>query len=139
MEIGLMKTIIAEKLGKVRSALRLLIEQELGGQIVGEVSCAASLFENLSFSQPDLLVLDWNLPGLEGSDRIARLRVLYPDVKVIAICSQGFEREIEGADSIITKGDPPERVLAVLRSAAPSGEQNPGGELDRENIPGGSR
>jgi len=135
-----MKVIIAEKLGKVRSALRLLIEQELGGQIVAEVSCAASLFENLSFSQPELLVLDWNLPGLEGSDRIARVRDLCPDLKVIAVCSQGSEREIEGANAIITKGDPPERVLAALHSSNTSRAEVPAGDLkEKENSKGGSQ
>jgi DNA-binding NarL/FixJ family response regulator len=139
MEIGLMKTIIAEKIGKVRSALQLLIEQELGDQIVGEVTCASSLYENLSFSKPDLLVLDWSLPGLEGSDRISKVRDLYPDLKVVAICSHGFEREIVGADSIITKGDPPERVLEVLRSTRLAGEENFDNRLNQERSAGGLR
>lgn len=116
-----MKIIIAEKLEKIRSALRLLIEQDLDEEIVGEASCLSALHPQIRSSQPDLLILEWDLPGLTGADRIKPIRDLCPDLKVIAICSQGAAGEIKGADAVIRKGDPPEQVLAVLHAFCRSG------------------
>ncbi len=111
-----MRILIAEKMEKVRSALRLLIEQEPNCLVVGEESSVSSLYQDLYSLEPDLLVLEWDLPGLEGKDRIEPIRKLNPELKVVVICSQGLVGEIQGADSIISTGDPPERVLSVLRT-----------------------
>lgn len=119
MTSDLMKIIIADTLISVRSALRMLIEQELGEQVVGEASCASDLFGHLRISRPDLLILDWDLSGLEGRDRFAPIRELCPDLKVVALRGQGSVEnigEITGVDAVISKGDSPDRVLAVLRS-----------------------
>jgi CheY-like chemotaxis protein len=66
--------------------------------------------------QPDLLFLEWDLPGLEGKDRIETIRQLNPELNVVVICSQGSLGEVKGADSIVSTGDPPERVLSVLHA-----------------------
>ena len=114
-----MKVLIADKLHKVRSALRLLVEQEIGGQVVGEASSAQALFRYLGDYQPDLLILEWELPGLEDMDRITPIRRLCPDLKLVAVLGQGTAREnydMAGADAVISKGDSPQRVVSSLQS-----------------------
>ena len=131
-----MRVYIADRLSKVRSAFRLLIEQDLDGVVVGEASCSLDLMRDIRACSPELLILDWDLPGLavDGNDRIAPLRKAIPDCQVLAVQSQGSANgsgKIHKADAVIRKGDSPERVLEVLRALHQNGTEG------RDQVPQG--
>lgn len=112
-----MRVLLADDEQSVRSAFRLLLEQEPGVRVVGEVSDASSLIAALEATGPDVVILDWDLPGFEPTG--CPLRDGHPPYKVIAtsgrlgmrMCAMAW-----GADAFISKTDPPERVLATLRA-----------------------
>jgi len=77
-------------------------------------------------AEPDLVVLDLNLPGIAGFDLFGEIRALRADVPVIMLTSRGEEIDrvagLEmGADDYVTKPFSPRelaaRVRAVLRRA----------------------
>lgn len=81
-----MKTIfLAESERHVLAALRLLIEQETGIRIVGEARTAESLLAQVCQQAPDLILLDWSLPGLHPQRLIRTLRECCPGAQVAAL------------------------------------------------------
>jgi len=116
-----MRVLLADDQSKVRSALRLLLEQQPGLSVVSEAAEAEDLLAQVEATQPDLVLLDWELPGLRTDDRLSTLRRLCPRLKVIALSGQLEARRAAltaGADGFVSKGDPPEQLLTTLRAVS---------------------
>jgi DNA-binding NarL/FixJ family response regulator len=117
-----MKILLADDNPEVRSALRLLLEQEPMQAIVMEVSDTQSLLAHLSENCPMIVLLDWELPELHNSDVLMMIRSRCPGIKVIALSSK-FEARQEAlaarVDAFISKTEPPEQILSTLRSFIP--------------------
>jgi len=102
---------------KVRLALRVLLEQTPGLTIVGEASNAQSLLAQASATRPDLVLLDWTLPGLHEDGSLGTLRRIYPNLSVIVLSGRPEARKralAAGANAFVSKVDPPERLLAAI-------------------------
>ncbi len=130
-----MQILVADDQAQVRSALRLLLENERGWTIVGEVEDGAGLLAWLQTACPDLLLLDWELPGLQATDLAQEIERLRPHLQVMALSSQpGAQKEAlaAGANAFICKGDPAEKLLAALPTARPAhrlwSDRDPGKE-----------
>jgi CheY-like chemotaxis protein len=116
---------IADDQPQVRSALMLLLRQEPDVTVVGEADDAAQVLELATGQRPDLVLLDWELPGARavadsaGSGRrlLPALRACCPSLKVIALSGRPEARQAAltaGVDAFVSKGDPPERLLAAV-------------------------
>jgi CheY-like chemotaxis protein len=113
-----MRVLVADDEGKVCSALRLLLEQELGLAVVGEVSGAAELLSQVTSTGPDLLLLDWELPGLTAGDLVT-LRWQHQPLQIIALSGRPEARGAAlaaGADAFVSKVNPPDLLLATIQS-----------------------
>jgi DNA-binding NarL/FixJ family response regulator len=66
-----MRILLAEHHNQVRRALRTLLEEKTGHVLVGEVMDRAALFEQTTLKQPDLVLLDWELPGHTGRTHLS--------------------------------------------------------------------
>jgi two-component system, OmpR family, phosphate regulon response regulator PhoB len=124
------------------SATVLLVEDERGiqelvklnlnlaGHQVLVAASAEQAMPMLRNSQPDLVLLDWMLPGMNGMDFARKLREDsdYKHLPIIMLTARGEERDrvagLEtGADDYIVKPFSPRelaaRIRAVLRRRAP--------------------
>ena len=113
-----MRILVADDQSGVRSALHLLLEQELGLSIVEEVVEADRLLAQIEMTRPDVVLLDWELPGLQGSDVVPSLRTVCPHVSVIALSGLPEARQAAlsaDVDAFVSKGDPPERLLETVK------------------------
>jgi DNA-binding NarL/FixJ family response regulator len=54
-----MRILVADQQSKIRSALRLILEQEPDQRVVGEANNIDSLLAMVDENPPDLLLLDW--------------------------------------------------------------------------------
>lgn len=116
-----MRILLADDRPRVRAALRLLLEQEPDMVIVGEAADAAGLRLALQRETPDLLLLDWELPGLPLAQRISFIRNGQPRLRILALSGRPEARAealSNGADCFASKGDPPELVLAAVHTCA---------------------
>lgn len=130
-----MKILLADDNPEVRSALRLLLEQEPIPATIAEAVDAPDLLANLAEGFPTILLLDWELPGLKRYEFLRSVRSACPGVKIIALSSR-FEARQEalaaGIDAFISKSEPPEKILSTLASFIPeaiSGRENPAKDL----------
>jgi DNA-binding NarL/FixJ family response regulator len=113
------KILLADDDANVRSALRLLLEDEPGVVIVGESSTAGDLLDQLSRLNVGVLLLDWDLPGLNASGLVEQLGAMQPKLHVIALSGRPeAEREAlsRGVESFVCKGDAPDVLLAAVRA-----------------------
>jgi DNA-binding NarL/FixJ family response regulator len=111
-----MDVLLADDQPKVRSALRLLLEHEPEIDVLGEAVNATGLLDWVKAASPDLVLLDWELPGFDPHV-LHELRQLCPSADVIALSGQPEARQAAlsaGADGFVSKGDPPERLLAAI-------------------------
>ena len=113
-----MRVLLADDQAKVRSALRLLLEQLPGVEILGEAADTTVLLDWAKVACPDLVLLDWELPGLPAAALLRVLCYQCPNLRVIALSSRPEVRQAAleaGADAFASKGDPPERLLAAVQ------------------------
>ena len=101
--------------------------QKEGYKVFASLS-TRSVEKLLEEERPDLMLVDRNLPGVEGSEFVARLREEGFDTPVIFLTAKGSEDEIEegflrGADDYVIKPfsyrELMHRVKAVLRRTRP--------------------
>jgi DNA-binding NarL/FixJ family response regulator len=117
-----MRVLIADDQPQVCSALRLLLMQEPDIAIVGEAEDMEQVLERIAGQRPDLVLLDWELPGQNGSSALVKLRTAWPELVVIALSGRPEARRAAlaaGADAFVSKGDPPEQLLAVVDEYRP--------------------
>jgi DNA-binding NarL/FixJ family response regulator len=114
-----MRVLLTNDQTQVRSALRRLLEQESELSVVGEAGEAEDLLAQVQETRPDLVLLDWELPGLQATDLLLAMHSRYCPLKVVAFSEHKEARQEAldaGADAFISKDDPQERLLITLRA-----------------------
>jgi two-component system invasion response regulator UvrY len=111
------RVLIAEGQSKVRSALRLALEQQPDTRILGEAVDARGVLDWAHATCPDVILLDWELPGRAAMDLGSGLHRRCPDLTIIALSARPevarAAREA-GVDAFVSKVDPPEALLSLL-------------------------
>lgn len=119
-----MEVLLADDEQKVLSAIRLLLEQDRQMTIVGEAVDAGELMIQLQSRCPDVLLLDWELPGLSTSRFWDEIRVCCPGLVIVALSGRAEARRnalAAGADLFVSKAEPPDRLLSALATCADRG------------------
>ncbi len=112
-----MRILIADRQHKVRFALRVLLERQPGYEVMGEATNAQGLLDQAEVACPDVVLLSWELSDSTGTDLLPALREICPDLIVIAlsgrlgVCQAALDA---GADAFVSKGNPPEKLLAAI-------------------------
>ncbi len=112
-----MRVLIAEHQPKVRFALRVTLERLPGMKSVSEVVDGLELVSQMRVMHPNLVLLDWELPGMDAREILQALREICPQLFVIALSGKEETRQAAlqaGADAFVSKTDPPERLLTVI-------------------------
>jgi DNA-binding NarL/FixJ family response regulator len=112
-----MRVLLADDQPRVRFALRVLLGRQSDIEVVGEVTNADDLIGQVQAASPDLILLNWELPGLAEVGKLATLRKTCPGVAIIALSGRPEAREAAlaaNADAFVSKVDPPERLLAAI-------------------------
>jgi DNA-binding NarL/FixJ family response regulator len=112
------RILLADDEAKVRSALRLLLEQQPGVEVLGEAVDSTGVIDWVKAACPDAILLDWELPGLPVTALLPVLDFHCPNLQVIALSGRPEVRRSAldaGVTAFVSKGDPPERLLAAVR------------------------
>jgi DNA-binding NarL/FixJ family response regulator len=120
-----MRVLLADHNSQVRWALRTAIREEPGLIVVGEATEAEALLSQAQALRPDLILLEWELPGQPMEEVLSTLRAFSNGCQVI-ILSRQPECETAalaaGADAFISKAAAPEELLTALRALASDGK-----------------
>lgn len=114
----MIRVLLADSDPVVRSALLLALTHRLGVKDVETIADAKSLDKKIAEYQPDLLVLDWELPGLKVVELLKNIREHKKNIKIIVMSVQ-LENETwalaSGADDFLPKRASGEYVVDLLR------------------------
>jgi two-component system response regulator NreC len=107
----------------VRTGLRSFLEAQEGFKVVAEASSGVEAVERVTGAQPDLIIMDISMPGMDGLETTRRLKQCCPDVQVLALTVHSdkqylFEMMAAGASGYITKQAAAEELVAAVRAVA---------------------
>jgi DNA-binding NarL/FixJ family response regulator len=106
-----------------RLAFRLILE-DLKMLVVGEAADWPTALAQAPATNPDLLMVDWDMVDAKSGAELSDLRLACPAAVVIVLISHLSAREqaalSAGADAFISKGETSDRVADRLRDAVAS-------------------
>ena len=105
----------------VRDGIRSLLEHEAGIEVVGTAGNGQELLDQLPASPTDLVLVDINMPVMDGYTTTQRLREEYPNIKVLALSMLVEElyigRMLEaGASGYLLKSTGKEEILHAIHA-----------------------
>jgi DNA-binding NarL/FixJ family response regulator len=120
-----------------RSALAALLRQH-DFDVVGEASDGEQAIERATELNPDLILLDLSMPGMNGLEALPQLRAAAPESEVVVLTASGTEDNLlgairGGAAGYLLKSEPPERIVEFLRGVA-QGEAALSGTIARRLL-----
>lgn len=114
-----MRILLADEGEMARFALAALLEQQPGWVVVGEVVSGEGLLPEIEDTNPDLVLLSWNLPDLQMEEMIPTLCTSFPEMAVIVLSGRPEIRPqaiTAGANAFVCKCDPPDRLMEAINS-----------------------
>ena len=105
----------------VRDGLRALLGT-LGVTVVGTAADGDAALREVQLTRPDVVLMDVQMPGLDGVEATRRLRTLAPDVRVLMLTMYDDDATVltamrAGAHGYLLKGATQEEILAALNAA----------------------
>lgn len=119
----MIKVLIADDHHLVRQGIRALLENEIDIQVVGEAQDGREVLELSNNLNPDVVVLDINMPRLDGIEATERLVELGSKAQVLILSMYSDESLVrkafrKGAKGYLLKRSVTEELLEAVRAAS---------------------
>lgn len=110
----------------VRQGIRALFSDEPDLEIVGEADDGRAALQSVSELEPDVVLMDISMPGLNGIEATRQIRQDYPEVKVVVLSMHSNEEYVfqvlrAGASGYVLKQSDSSEVLTAIRAALAGG------------------
>ncbi len=117
------RILIADDHGVLRAGLRSLLNAEADLEVVGEAGDGQEALRQVAALQPEVLLLDINMPGLSGIEVLAVVRRDYPAVAVLVLTVHEDETLLQeairvGAAGYIIKRAVESELINAIHSVA---------------------
>ncbi len=117
----LTKILLIDDHAMMRDGLRSIIEEESDLTVIAEAADGEQGVKLASEKKPDVVLMDINLPGMNGIDATKKIKEQLPDTRVIGLSlhdEKKVAREIMsvGASAYLNKSDAFETLCATIRS-----------------------
>lgn len=114
------KVIIVEDFKLTRVGLRCALNANDDIDVVAEAEDAISGIKLIEKNNPDVILMDLGLPGMNGVEAILKIREFNKETKIIALTSHDRQEEVvaalsSGANAYCLKDIDPEKLAAVIR------------------------
>lgn len=120
------KVTIFEDNRSLRLGLYQLINGSEGFQCVGAFEDCLNLLQNIEETKPDVVLMDIQMPGINGIEAVRMLREKYPALKILmqTIFEESdkiFQSILAGASGYILKNTSPTRILDFIKETYEGG------------------
>jgi DNA-binding NarL/FixJ family response regulator len=117
------RVLLVEDSDIFRQALELLLGMQDDIEVVGTVSEGSAVVEACQTLRPDVCVMDFRLPGMDGVEATAAMLAACPEVAVVGLTASASSREVEaftaaGAVAILRKDQELDEIVATIVNAA---------------------
>jgi DNA-binding NarL/FixJ family response regulator len=90
-------------------------------ELVGTAETGEDALEAIEREQPEVVIMDVRLPGIDGISALKRISQIAPSVKTVVFSAYGDKRLLSdaisaGARGYVMKGSPPEDLLRAVRA-----------------------
>ncbi len=110
----------------VRQRLRDMLQQHCEWEVCGEASNGRDALEKVQLMKPDLIVLDFLMPGMDGLQTAREMGKLVPSIPILMFTMHLSKQLVEEARNVGIRGAVPksdagriiEGVEALLRNEA---------------------
>lgn len=114
---------LCDDVPELRALLRYGLEEDERLRVVGEAGTAQDAIDAIRGLQPDVVLLDLSMPGMDGLEAIPLLRDAAPHMAIVVFSGFAAERMREpalalGAARYVEKGQPLETLRATVREVA---------------------
>jgi DNA-binding NarL/FixJ family response regulator len=120
------EVVLVEDNDVYREALELMLEVTPDIRVVAAVGDGESALDVCRRLAPEVVLVDYRLPGLDGVETTAELRSACPDAAVVVLTATVETAEVQalraaGAVSCLTKDRGLEEIVGAIREAAGRG------------------
>jgi len=115
------RIVIADDHDLIRQGLRTIIGLEEDLKILREVENGKLLLEVLKIHEADVVLLDVNMPIINGLESLKKIKEIYPEIKVIMLTIERFDSTIRkaidiGADGYVLKDSAGTEIVEAIRT-----------------------
>ncbi len=118
------RVLLADDNARFRGVLRRLLERDPDIVVVAEAGDGQAALELADELQPDVVLMDVSMPGLDGLEATYALKARHPDVTVLMLSVGDKEQEIAaglagGAAEYLVKGGPAREIVDAIKRYGP--------------------
>ncbi len=107
----------------LRDGLKTILEIEHDIEVIGEAVSGDDALNKVPLLEPDLILMDINMPNRSGVEVTGILKKKYPTIKILILTMHNHDEFFmaairEGADGYLLKDAPSEQVIEAIRTVA---------------------
>ena len=117
------RVVLVEDNAVFRESLELLFGLRPGLEVVASIGDGSEAVGVVREQRPDVVVMDYRLPGLDGVQATAAIRAAVPDVAVVVLTGEVAPRELDalldaGAVACLSKDQELDEIVRAIERAA---------------------
>ncbi len=118
--------VIYEDNARLRQSLELLLGEDSGFKVLGAFENCGKVTEQMEKLLPELVIMDIDMPGINGIEGVKKIKTVFPDIKVVMYTvfdddTRIFECICCGADGYLLKNTSPLKLVQSLQELAEGG------------------
>ncbi len=121
----MIRVLVADDQAVVRGGLRMILEAQADLEVVGEAADGSEAITMVASLQPDVVLMDIRMPGVDGIEATRRLVQTSTRTRVLVLTTYALDEYVyeslkAGAAGFFVKTESPERLVEAVRLIAAS-------------------
>jgi DNA-binding NarL/FixJ family response regulator len=119
----MIRVLVVDDHPTLRAGVLQAIKEASDIEVVGEAATGPELWASLAELQPDVVLLDLQMPGFDPFEDSPRIQEQHPDTAIVVLTNFGDEQHVQalvkaGAAGYLLKEEDADTVVRVIRKAA---------------------
>ncbi len=121
MDAQKLRIVLADDHAVIREGLRALINAQPDMEVIGEAGDGRIAWQKAAQLKPDLIIMDFTMPDMNGAQATERLKRDHPQIKILALTAhenRGFLQQLlqAGASGYLLKRAASEELIRAIRT-----------------------
>ncbi len=117
------RVLVVDDQSMVRAGFRLLLANEADIEVVAESGNGLEAVSQAARFHPDVILMDIRMPGLDGLEATRRILAAEGGARILILTTFDLDEYVyeslkAGASGFVLKDDPPEQLIAAVRTVA---------------------